>query len=34
MNTATINMNMFLSNTEFTRRNTFFIFVWLRPRNA
>ena len=34
MNTVTLNMNMFLSNTGFTRQNTVFIFVWLRPRNT
>ena len=34
MNTLTLNMYMFLSNTGFTRRNTVFIFVWLRPRNT
>jgi len=33
MDTVTLNMNMFLSNTEFTGRNTLFIFLWLRPRN-
>jgi len=27
-------MYMFLSNTGFTKRNTLFIFVWLRPRNT
>jgi len=30
MNTVTLNMNMFLSNTVFTRRNTLFILLWLR----
>ena len=34
MNTVTLNMNMFLSKTGFTRRNTVFIFLWLRPRNT
>ena len=34
MNIVTLNMNMFLSNTGFTGRNTVFIFVWLRPRNT
>ena len=34
MNTVTLNMNMFLSNAGFTRRNALFIFVWLRPRNT
>ena len=34
MNTVPLNMNMFLSNTGFTRRNTLFIFMWLRPRNT
>jgi len=34
MNTATLNMYMFLSNTGFTRRNTLLIFVRLRPRNT
>jgi len=34
MNTVTLNMNMFLPNTGFTRRNTLFIFLWLRPRNT
>ena len=34
MNTVPLNMTMFLSATGFTRRNTFFIFVWLRPRNT
>jgi len=34
MNTATLNMYMLLSNTWFTKRNTLFIFVWLRPRNT
>ena len=34
MNIATLNMNLFLSNAGFSRRNTVFIFVWLRPRNT
>jgi len=34
MSTVTLNMNMFLSNTGFTGRNTVFIIVWLRPRNT
>jgi len=34
INTVTLNVNMFLSNTGFTRRNTLFIFLWLRPRNT
>ena len=34
MNTVTLHMNMFLSNTGFTRRNTVFTFMWLRPRNT
>jgi len=34
MNTVTLNMYMFLSVTGFTRRNTFLILVWLRPRNT
>jgi len=34
MNTVTLNMNMFRSNTEFTRRKMLFIFLWLRPRNT
>jgi len=34
MNTETLNMNMFLSNTGFTRRKVLFIFLWLRPRNT
>ena len=34
MNIVILSMNMFLSNTGFTRRNTLFIFVWLRPRNT
>ena len=33
MNTVTLNMNVFLSNTGFTRRSALFTFVWLRPRN-
>ena len=33
MNTVTLNMNMLLSDTGFTRRNTLFVFVWLRPGN-
>jgi len=32
MNTVTLNMNMFLSYTGFTRRNTLFILLCLRPR--
>jgi len=34
MNTLTLNMYVFLSKTGLTRRNTLFIFVWLRPRNT
>ena len=34
MNTITLNMNMFLSNTGFTKQNTLFILLWLRPRNT
>jgi len=34
MNTVALNVSMFLSNTGFTRRNTVFIFVCLRPRNT
>ena len=34
MNTVTLNKYMVLPNTGFTRRNTLFIFVWLRPRNT
>ena len=34
MNTVALNMNVFLSNTGFTRQNTVFIFVWLRLRNT
>ena len=34
MNTVTLDMNMFLSNTGFIGRNTVFIFVWLLPRNT
>jgi len=34
MNTVTLNMNLFLSNTGFTRRNMVFKFLWLRPRNT
>jgi len=34
MNTSTLNMYVFLSNTEFTRRSTLFVFLWLRPRNT
>ena len=34
MNTVTLKMNIFLSNLGFTRRNTVFIFMWLRPRNT
>ena len=30
----TLNVNMVLSNTGFTRRNTVFLFVWLRLRNT
>jgi len=33
-NTVTLKMNMFLSHIGLTRRNTSFIFVWLRPRNT
>jgi len=34
MNTVTLNMNMFQSNTGFARRNTLFMFLWLRPRKT
>ena len=34
MNTVTLNMNRFLSNTGFTRQKTIFIFVWLRHGNT
>ena len=34
MNSAPLHIYMFLSNTGFARRNTLFIFVWLRPRNT
>ena len=34
MNTVKLNMNMFLSSTGFTARNTLFIFLWLRSRNT
>ena len=34
MNTVTLHMNMFLSNTGFNRRNTVFVFLWLRLRNT
>jgi len=33
-NMVTLNMNIFLSNAGFTRRNTAFRFVWLHPRNT
>ena len=34
MNTVTLNMHMFLSNTGFTRRNMLFAFFWLRHMNT
>ena len=34
MNTVTLNMNMFLSNTGFTRRNMLIVFFWLRHMNT
>ena len=34
MSTVPLNIYTFLSNTGFTRRNTLFIFLWLRPRNT
>ena len=34
MNTVTLNMYMFLSNTGLIRKNTLFIFLWLHPRNT
>jgi len=34
MNTITLNMYISMACTGFTRRNTSFVFVWLRPRTA
>jgi len=34
MNTVTWNMYILLSTAEFTERNTLFIFLWLRLKNA
>jgi len=34
MNKVTLNMYTFLLNTGFARRNTVFIFLWLRPGNT
>jgi len=34
MNTVTLNMHISMSYTGFIRRNTVFVFVWLRPRNT
>jgi len=34
MNTVTWNMNIFLSNTGLTGRNTLFILMWLHLRNT
>jgi len=34
VDTVTLNMYIFMSNTGFTTRNALFVFVWLRPRNT
>jgi len=34
MNTLTLHVYVFLSNIGFTRRNTLFVFLWLRRRNT
>ena len=34
MNTVTLNMYVFLSNTGSTWRNTVFVLLWLRHRNT
>jgi len=34
MNTVTLNKYIFMLYTGLTRRNTLFIFLWLRPRNT
>ena len=34
MNTVTLNMYAFLSNSGFTRRATVFMFLWLRLMNT
>ena len=34
VNTSTLSMQVFMSYTGFTRRDTLFIFVWLRHRNT
>jgi len=34
MNTFILNMYVLLSSTGWTRRNTSFVFLWLRPRNT
>ena len=34
MNTFTLNMYVSMSHTGVTRRNTVFVFLWLRPRNT
>ena len=33
VNTVTLNIYVYMSNTGLTRRNTLFIFVWLHHRN-
>ena len=34
VNTFSLNMCVSMSYTELTRRNTLFVFVWLRHRNT